>query len=352
MEQLYINGKFLTQRLTGVQRYAREISRQLLQVLPGCEIIAPNNVTAVNDGLNGKKVELYGGDGGVKWEQVTLPKYLKQHHQPLLLNLCNAAPLFYKNKITCIHDLAFIRYPQFFSRQFRLYYKFIIPKIINSSRHLLTVSEFSKHELMDYYKVPESKITVAPNASSSSIVIDKQATFNPFPFRYFLFVGSMDPRKNLSSLMKAFAQVQLHDMHLVVVGAVNKSFNAATQGEIEKYKTHPNIHFAGPVTDAELAKCYAFAEALVMPSVYEGFGLPIVEAFAAGIPVLAADIPVFREIAGKHATYFDPLNINSIKEALKKAAGGALQPPATDMATRYSWKRSAETIAELAVGIV
>mgnify|MGYP002626364654 CR=1 FL=1 len=125
--------------------------------------VAPGNViqSEIAERLD---VKIVGKHTGHLWEQWDLPHYLKKNGCPLLLNLCNLAPLRYKNKISTIHDVSFIRYPQTFSKKFLLFYNFMIPKIISSSKMILTVSEFSKREIIDVYGTDENKIEVIYNA--------------------------------------------------------------------------------------------------------------------------------------------------------------------------------------------
>ncbi len=161
---LIVNSRFLTQKITGVQRFAIEISLRLKDLLKeNVSFVAPGNVIQpkIAEQLN---VQIVGKHTGHIWEQWDLPRYLKKNGSPLLLNLCNLAPLHYNNKISTIHDVSFVRYPQTFSKKFLLFYNFMIPKIISSSKMILTVSEFSKREIIDVYGTEENKIEVVYNA--------------------------------------------------------------------------------------------------------------------------------------------------------------------------------------------
>ena len=148
---IVVNARFLTQPLTGVQRFAFEISRALRDLCNDKDLhfVAPSNI------LTPKKakeldVEIIGSHTGHLWEQLDLPLYLRKVGNPLLLNFCNTAPIFYKNKLSTIHDITYIRYPQTFSKSFRYFYKVAIPLVLKTSRHVFTVSNFSKQEISDY----------------------------------------------------------------------------------------------------------------------------------------------------------------------------------------------------------
>jgi glycosyltransferase involved in cell wall biosynthesis len=277
---------------------------------------------------------------------VQLPLFLGKQGKPLLLNLCNVAPVFYRNKISCIHDLAFLRYPHFFSKAFYYYYRALIPAIISTSRHILTVSEFSKQELMDYYRLKPEQVTVIPNAGFAAdlpVTVQIPALNRP----YFLFVGSADPRKNLLFLLKAYTAACLQHTDLVIAGGGHTSFNNALLKETGAFTSNPHIHFTGRITDEQLTQYYRFAKAVIVPSVYEGFGLPVAEALSARCEVLAADIPVFREVAGTHALYFDPYQADGLIRYLQQMDGAAKKENSQGydhIRGRYSWKNSASLL--------
>lgn len=335
-QAVYVNGKFLSQKLSGVQRYAAEICRHLE---------TPVKIACGSDHNNEStyrlqhELESVGRTAGIWWEQVQLPRVLKQRGNPLLLNFCNVAPLFYENKITCLHDIAFERHPEFFSKKFVLYYRWLIPRLLRSSRHIITVSEFSRREISAIYGINPENISVAPNASSFSRAGSGQQV-NPHPRPYFLFVGSLDPRKNLLFLLKAFEKAAVKDVDLVIIGAGHASF--AANPEIEKYRNASNVVFTGYVSDAQLRSYYAAAIALINPSLYEGFGLPIAEALSMNTPVLASAIEAFEEVGGTDVVYFRPTKIDDLSSLIK--AFSITAPQRAIRTAETSWKTSAEVI--------
>ena len=150
---LTVNSRFLTQNITGVQRFAIEISKQLKKLLNSkIQFVAPKNIIH-KDLAEELDVKVIGYNTGHLWEQIDLPLYLSSIGKPLLLNLSNTAPLFYKNKIVTIHDVAFKRFPQTYSFKFRMFYNLLIPIILKNSKHILTVSEFSKNEINKIYGI-------------------------------------------------------------------------------------------------------------------------------------------------------------------------------------------------------
>ncbi len=351
MDKIYINGKFVSQPVTGVQRYASELTNQLHLLHPATVVAAlANNMLGDTYHIN-CPVEITGEKGGIFWEQWQLPGYMRKQQSPLLLNLCNMAPLFYRNKITCIHDISFAINPQYYSRSFYYYYRTIIPRIIHSSKHIITVSQFSQAALMQHYRLNENQVSVVPNAASDLLkqIVATQTLQPPVDKPYFLFVGSVDPRKNLLFLLDAFRQAAIDDMELVIVGGGYKSFNKAVAAKLDAYKNHPGIRFLGAISNEKLAACYRFAKAVIVPSLYEGFGLPVVEALQLGCPVLASDIPVFREVGENYVEYFDPRDGHALQLLLRKTAQSSPSPSTMQAAqvfieNKYNWQHSASLL--------
>lgn len=344
MGNLYVNGKFLSQKMSGVQRYASELLRAYITLDPSVKIIAATGASEMQwYNLPGTVIQT-GGKAGIVWEQLKLPLYMAGKKDALLLNLCNVAPVLYSNKVTCIHDIAFARYPQFFSKSFRIYYQAIMPWIIRSSRHIITVSEFSREELINYYGLTPDRISVIPNAGfqpmNENLILPR-----PLQEPYFLFVGSADPRKNLLLLLKAYTEGRLQHTHLVIAGGGYKSFNNELLQQLEIFKTNSTIHFTGIISNERLAAYYQHAKAVVVPSVYEGFGLPVAEGLSAGCQVIASDIPIFREVAGEHAFYFNSKEVLiEMLLAFDKQDKRFNDDGKRYISRKYSWKQSAECL--------
>ncbi|RVU02465.1 glycosyltransferase family 1 protein [Mucilaginibacter limnophilus] len=308
--QIYINGKFLTQPTAGVQRYAFELTLCLIQKLGNVKILVPKTFNTRRSKIPARNFIKTGNYKNLNiWEQVHLPVFL-YNKNALLVNFCNTAPVLVKNKIVCLHDIAFFQNPEWYSKSFYLYYKFLIPKIINSSRHIFTVSEFSKKEIAERFGLNDESISVVYNAPAQHFICPTVDQLEIVKEDFFLFVGSFDPRKNLKTLLQAFASPQLKSKKLIVVGKKWDTFKS------EAIMIPPNVTWLDDCSDDLLSYLYRRASALINCSLYEGFGLPLIEAMASGCPLLLSDIPVFREVAGTHASYFNPLNVNSIVEAI------------------------------------
>lgn len=313
--QIIINARFVTQPITGVQRFAIEISRQLKRMMPEIKFVAPQNIIQ-RDIAEELQVESLGYFTSHVWEQMELPFYLKKKGNPLLVNLCNTAPLYYSNKVVCIHDLAFIINPDWFSKTFAGVYRFLIPRIAADARKVLTVSNFSKISIQSILKVPAEKIEVIYNAVSESFILNGNIIAGNKFGRYILAVSSIEPRKNLKNLIIGFKQAKLTGVKLVIVGAGSKVFNDPDLKELVQ-KTD-NIIFTGYISDQELVGVYKNALMFIYPSLYEGFGIPPLEAMHCGCPSIVSDTSSLPEVCADASIYVNPLNTGEIAEAILK----------------------------------
>lgn len=342
--RIVVNARFLTQPTTGVQRFAMELSLQLKELL-GDRIIfvAPQDIIR-QDTAQRFDVKAVGRHCGHLWEQLDLPLYLKKCDSPLLLCLCNTAPLFYRNKIVTVHDVAFKAYPQTFSKAFLYSYRFIIPRILRSAKKVITVSEFSKNEIVKYYGIGQSKISVVYNAVSPIFhrCEDKRLRAR----RYLLAVSSLNYRKNFPAILEAFSIFERTDEEtlLYVIGDLNNGNFAGI--DIGKYQNDPRIKFLGRVSDEVLIRYYSNAAAFVYPSLYEGFGIPPLEAQSCGCPVIVSDIPPLREAVADNGIYCNPYDVNDIAGKMANAMAGShdLSEKGYVNSMRFSWKASAEKI--------
>ncbi|HNW98710.1 MAG TPA: glycosyltransferase family 1 protein [Bacteroidales bacterium] len=341
---VYINARFLTQRISGVQRFAYEISQSILNLDINLIFLAPQKDSLYQLLPENAELIRFGKYSGHIWEQFELPNFLKKKANPLLINLCNTAPIIYNNKISTVHDIAFIRFKESFSFKFRIFYKFLIPRLLNSSKAIITVSEFSKGEISSYYGINKNKIIVVPNAVSSNLNITENKKNKK---RYLLTVSSIDPRKNLKRLIEAFNNINDDSIELLIIGSQNSNFKKNYELVNEN-----NIKFLGYVSDDELAFYYEGAIAFIYPSIYEGFGIPPLEAMRFSCPVLVSDIPVLREVCNSAAMYFDPYNIESISNAIRDIVANENQrinliKLGTENVKRFNWDKSAKKLLNI-----
>ncbi|MDC0177551.1 glycosyltransferase family 4 protein [Polaribacter sp.] len=339
---IIINSRFLTQKTTGVQRFAIEICKELKKSNLDIEFVSPKNIVDKNT-ANYLGVKKIGFLTGHLWEQITLQIYVYRKNA-LLISLCNTAPVFLKNQIVTIHDLSFRLFPEWNSKIFSFVYNKMIPVLAKKSRHILTVSNTSKNELTDELNVSKDKITVVYNAVSSVFLENElpEKEEERISEDYILTVSSFHPRKNLKRLIDAFLKISDQELKLYIVGNFDKNF------AYEELKGHGSrIKILTNINDHVLKDYYKKAKLFVYPSLYEGFGIPIIEAMSCGIPVCVSNINVFREVCDCSATYFDPYNIEDIREKIVLSINKPKQ--LIDQSKNYSWSNSASLIESIII---
>ncbi|MEQ8323704.1 MAG: glycosyltransferase family 1 protein [Vicingaceae bacterium] len=311
MKTLYINARFLTQPITGVQRFAIEVSRALVKKGIDLVFLCPEGIIhrKISEELN---AQVIGKWQGVAWEQIDLPRYLKKKGSPLLINLANMAPLFYSNKAVVLHDVAFIRNPKWFSRVFALWYRIAIPVILKNSRSILTVSDFSAREIRSLFPTIDARLSSIGNGLPNLPMpqdLNKFAQYEP----YFLAFGGNNERKNLNLVISAIQMAARDEVNLLVIGRDSASFSKGKKRPIE---FADNIHFLEGVTDHDLARLYSNATALIYPSLYEGFGLPVLEAMFYGCPSIVNNLEVFHENFDDNVAYLKDASPEALFELL------------------------------------
>lgn len=333
---IYVNGRFLSQKLTGVQRFAFEIVRAWKKAGAPVKVLAPTNIVQKHE-TEELDAELCPGGVGHLWEQFTLISRLKEEGNPLLINLANTAPLLYSNKISTIHDVAYARFPDSFSRKFRWSYRAAMPIIARTSRKVITVSEFSKRELQAELQVPGEKIAVVNCAASEIFKEDPSVSRGD----YVLAVSSITQQKNFKTLLDAFALPPLRNATLYVVGEKSSIFSG------QDFKEAANVVWLGRVSDTQLADMYRRARLFALPSLYEGFGIPPLEAQSCGCPVAISNSSCLPEIYGDSAIYFDPKSSENIASVLAGALADAQLLESYSKRglinkDRFSWETSGE----------
>ena len=298
--KIYINGRYLTQTMTGVQRFSYEMTKQLVKNSNfDITVLIPKNQTINLNYVANFKIKQIGFLKGHFWEQFSLPMYLFKKNNSLLINFSNSAPVFYLNKVITVHDLSIYMNHLWFSKFYYIFYRLLLPVIIRTSKRIITVSKFSKNEIVKRFKIDRNLVQVVYNGVSKSFrakhIIKKQKNT-------ILFVGSLNGRKNLNILLKVI--VDLPNYTLNIVGISKDDFIKS----YPKYNLTDNVKFHGQLYGEQLAELYRLSYIFINPSYYEGFGVPIIEAFSSKCLVLASDIDVFNEVCLDAAIFFDPDN--------------------------------------------
>lgn len=336
MPRLLINARTLTAELTGVQRYASELVARLPAELEGwaVERAAPERPL---DGVRGHA-----------WEQFALPGRTRG---ALLWSPGNTGPLAVRRQVVTIHDAATLDHPEWFDRRFAAWYGWLLPRLGRGARAVLTVSEFSRRRLIAH-GIPEERISVVPPAADARfrpIPPDETAALRArldLPERYVLCVASLEPRKNLGGLFRAWSAASLpEDVRLVVAGGAGKVFRDLGFEEAPR-----GVQLLGRVPDTDLPALYSGALAFAFPSLYEGFGLPPLEAMACGTPVVTAEAASLPEVVGNAAITADPHDVGGLARALERVVADEalrreMRVRGLLRARRFSWEEAARRTA-------
>lgn len=345
---IFVNSRFFSQEVTGVQRFGIELSQKFYALRDDIVFLAPKNIKH-NEITRRLNIEVIGSRTGHAWEQLDLPSYLRSQGSPLLINLCNTAPIFYRNKIITLHDAAYKRFPASYSFKFRQAYNLLIPRLVATSRAVLTVSQFAKSELEHFFNLHNVPCHVIYNAASDIFHHEdgeRQNEKRSPP--YFLAVASQQYHKNFEGLIEAFISLpeQMREMvRLKIVGSRHKNYQGA-DSILSSVAAAKNVEFLGRVDDEALSALYRGAAAFVFPSFYEGFGIPPIEAQASGCPVIASSAGAMPEVLQDSVIYFDPYDRNSLVDALRFVIENPFARENYVAAgykniTRFSWEKSA-----------
>jgi len=298
------------------------------------------------------------------WNFWTLPKYARKKHLDIYLTQY-ITPFFIPRTtkiITIIHDISFNFYPQFIKWRDLFFLKLLIPLSLRRADKIVGVSKFTHDEIIKYYKIDPQKVDWIHNAVSEDFMVQDvseekikavKEKYN-LPEKFILYLGTLQPRKNIVALLEAYnlARPEMEEMKLVIAGGKGHNFDKNIEKFIKKYKLEKNIIMPGFIDEEDKAAVMKAAQLFVFPSFYEGFGIPILEAMSAGVPVIASDIPPHREIAGKAVLFFNPNIPGELSQKISEIMNSSvlrenLAAEGLKQAEKFSWKRTAEKMAEI-----
>ena len=331
--QVLINLRSQTAGLRGVQRYTAEVFGRLADRVA---TVAPRK-------------PMHGVRGHL-WEQTVLPSKIGG---ALLWSPANTGPLRVANQVLTIHDLGSLEHPEWYSSLFATWYRWLTPELLKRVRRVITISRYSQERLLALAPIEQSKVAVVYAGVGDS--------FHPQPAdqiarvrgelgirtpHYLLSLAALEPRKNLRRMLAAWSScVALvpDDIWLVIAGASAPSnvFASFDMGELP-----PRVHFVGSVADSDLPALYSGALAFVYVSLYEGFGLPALEAMASGTVPIVSDNTSLPGVVGDGGIYVDPFDTDQIAAAIERmiddsALRATLRARASQQSRRFSWAHAA-----------
>ena len=345
---VYINGRFLTQRVTGVQRYAREVLLALDELLHEhreqvpfeLEVLAPEGTEFPQ--LRAIQTRPIGPFAGNLWEQVTLPRFVGRAP---LFSFSATGPVFKTRQMVTVHDANIFAVPQAFSWRFRTWYKVLLNVLLRRAFGAVTVSEFSRGEITRYFRCDPKKLNVASagwqhvvRSAADTGILARHALV---PHRYVLAVSSPTPNKNFALVVKALEHLREGSFDVVVAGKTDRDVLRGAWPQSDRVK------YVGYISDEELRALYENAGVFVFPSLYEGFGIPVIEAMACGCPVIASNTASLPEVCGDAALYVSPHDAPGLAQAIERVMSDEVERQrlvrlGRQRAERFSWTAAAQ----------
>lgn len=342
----------------GIGRYSFELSKELYFLLKDdIKIIireedledykfSNENSLVVIKNIKGSK------DRNI-FEQIHLPKLINKNFKDFIVHYPDSmAPIFLNsNKIVItVHDLAFKTLSNVFTKKTVMWKNLMTTLSVKKAKRIIAITHFSESEVCRYYKDVSRKIDVVYNGFnnlSSSYINDENISKNIkllCSYKYILTVSTISPRKNIQTLIKAFNLIKnKHDVRLIVVGSKGWMYNDIYD-LVHALNLTERVIFTDKVNDDELKHLYKNASVFVYPSLYEGFGLPPLEAMSYGVKTLVSNVECLGEVLGEEATYFEPKNYGELSEILDKffmSHGYKTNYDYGDILNRYSWEKCA-----------
>jgi glycosyltransferase involved in cell wall biosynthesis len=350
--KIYINGKFFGQRVTGTQRYARELLNQFDRLLSegkyrniAIEILVPRATGPLPPYAN-LKIQAVGRMRGTKWEQMELPQYCRNQ---LLFTLSGGAPVFHSRNVVTLHDAAVVAAPAGYSLPYRWWHGAVCRRMAHQAEHVFTNSKFSKSEIVKWYGAQPETVSVTYLGS------DHFSQLEPDPSvlstlgisgKYVLAVSSHNPNKNFDRVQVAMEQLAESGIDLVIAGAPDSRVYS------DRLKFSEKVRVLGYVSDAQLKSLYENAACFVFASLYEGFGLPPVEALASGCPIVVSRAASLPELFEGIAFFCDPYDPANIAETIRRAIESGRSAVALKaFAKRFTWERCARKTLDVLKGL-
>jgi glycosyltransferase involved in cell wall biosynthesis len=340
VDSIVVNGRYRVHKITGVQRYAHEITSRL---------------DAKDGNGHGTPLDVLGpvkakGPLGHLWEQTVLPAACRGR---LLYSPCASGPAFYSRQVVTFHDTFAIEHPEWYGSAYSAWYRFLMARLATECLHVIAVSEYTKSRLVHLLGCDPDQITVIHNGLTRSCErvgadkIEAARLALKLPTRnYVLSLSSLEKRKNLRTTLEAWARVHRSlpsTAWLVLAGA---KADESVYGQQDLPIGLPRVHYTGYVSEEHLAGLYSGASLFLFPSLAEGFGLPLLEAMACGLRAITSNTTSLPEVGGDVVTYIDPLDAAALGNAIQQAFAAGANPekpflPAMERARRFCWDGAA-----------
>ncbi len=348
MSKVLVNLSILFSQPTGISNYARNLFPYLKSLNP--TLLTAQNYPDFNCYLVPDDLTPAQGTKGhfdrLLWTQFQLPQIYRELKSQLLFSPQPEAPLFSDCRfVVMVHDFIPLRFPKLFS-PLTLYHRYYIPQVLNQAQHIICNSQATANDIIDFCQIPASKMTPIPLAYDANhfCFLGGQDSTRNSP--YYLYIGRHDPHKNLHRLIAAFAALPANENYqLWLAGSPDKRYTPVLQAQVAELGITGRVKFLNYVSYDELPKIINGAIALVFPSLWEGFGLPVLEAMACGTPAITSNLSSLPEVAGDAAILINPYNTREITEAMYRIATDSqlrdrLSTQSITRANQFSWQRT------------
>jgi len=365
---IYIDVSAAVHAKAGIGRYAGSLARALVELEPerfalfynrGAETEPPRDLALVpartiRAGYKPWRMAVWAGQSARVGFNRLVPSAELFHATEHLLPPLRGVPT-----VLTVHDMIFKLFPEHQKRLNYWYLNSTMPLYCRRADAIITVSECSKHDIVKHYGLDPAKITVIHEAASSECVPASQAAVDAIrrryglPERFLIHVSTIEPRKNLMRLAEALQRLRDEGLiiPLVMTGAKGWLYDDLFR-RLDELDIREDVHLTGYVPAEDLAVLVSAATVATMPSVYEGFGLPVLEAMACGTPVVCSNASSLPEVGGDAARYFDPYDVAAMAEAIRVVWTDAdlraeMREQGLEQAARFSWKRAAQETLSL-----
>lgn len=356
-KKIVINSSILNKSPSGLGVYAKNVIQELYKLNENVRVLSPVEIPGVEvEKINKYVTPSYRRIGGLVrliWTQIVLPFKVKK--DDLIYHPFQYLSLFSRAKqIITIHDFIPLLYPEVAEHQNK-YYKYLMPILLKKAEKIVCISENTKSDLLNHYKVDESKVTVIYNGYDSKLFNIKNVDKNILKkyyidYNYMILVGAAYPHKNLELALEAIKEMD-NCCKLIIVGKDSK-YILKLKKITEDLKIEDKVNFIGYVPDEDLPTLYHYSKCFIYPTLYEGFGLPILEAMACGTAVLCSNNSSLPEVYGEGALTFKNNDKRDLREKMSlimedENLRQALIDKSFDNIKRFSWQKTAEEVYEL-----
>lgn len=364
-----MNGSMLDEQPTGVGVYSFNLINNLSQhytenraaltvFTPTRSFLDKNiHVIKLSNFLQSSKYGKWAALCRFMWNTFYYPFHARRYD--VLISPTTHGSFFLRNQVITIHDLLSLRYKNISPHQ-RFYFKYLLPIMLNRAKYIIAISEATKKDILHFFNCPESKLKVIYNGyDHTRYNITGEEAPNQIYHEYgvenyFLAVGPTYPHKNFEMLIRTYRGLSesIKKQYPLVIAGGKKAYVDQLRALVKEFQLETKVHFLGYVPIQLMPALYREAAALIFPSLYEGFGFPLLEAMACGCPVISSNTSSMPEVCGNAAIYFDPLDKSSLASAIEKLVFNEhiktyLKEQGLEQVKKFSWERTAQSFKNL-----